>query len=236
MGGLAIGDVVGMSEWRILKLRGGLLCYCTYVYSFFIVESAQFYGTDGDYLSVHMWNRWLGVDTPTSHSTTRYEMLTCISSAPGSLDLISLIGFTLDFTNCQSCFVKFAEPLLFRLPSSTPLVYDHDFRPSPTHNCIRQPPLNSGNPSIITHAPPALLQNALHFFLPPSQPLSIWPYIWPSYTPAFFFNSSLHLSLDLLEQLLQVLLGRAGGRPADAEALGLVGLGDHVEVDLGKKH
>lgn len=47
--------------------------------------------------------------------TTQHCMLTCMSSAIGSLDLISLIGFTLDFTKCQSCFVKFAEPLLFRL-------------------------------------------------------------------------------------------------------------------------
>lgn len=52
MGGLAIGDVIGMSERRMLKLRGGLLCYCTCVYSFSIIESAQFYGIDGDYMSV----------------------------------------------------------------------------------------------------------------------------------------------------------------------------------------
>lgn len=43
---------------------------------------------------------------------------------------------------------------------------------------------------------------------------------------------SSHLRLDLLKQLLQLVLVHRLSRPADTQTLGLVGLGDHVEVDL----
>ena len=48
--------------------------------------------------------------------------------------------------------------------------------------------------------------------------------------------NSLHLSLDLLEKLLQLVLVCALHRPLDAEAFLLVGLGDHVDLEMLVRH